>query len=271
MALWDTPDLVLAKGSFILVTGASGYVASNIIAEALEAGYRVRGTSRSEARARATAEIFQSADYEAVVTDRMDAEGAFDAAVEGVDEIIHVATPTSWSSDPREVVGPAVQAITLILASAARELRVKRFVYASSSVAATLAKPNQKFRIDRNSWNDEVEAYATQPGDPYRIYSASKVRTERALWDFVREHQPSFVGNSVVANFNIGRIIGEKTWSSKILIDIYEGKTEFMIGFPPQHMINVVDNARLHLIAAIDGTLENERIFAFPYPYINLH
>lgn len=40
-----------------------------------------------------------------------------------------------------------------------------------------------------------------------------------------------------------------------------------MPGFPPQHMINVVDDARLHLLAALDGTVANERIFAFAYPY----
>lgn len=32
-------------------------------------------------------------------------------------------------------------------------------------------------------------------------------------------------------------------------------------------MINVVDDARLHLIAAIDRTVVNERIFALGYPF----
>lgn len=71
----------------------------------------------------------------------------------------------------------------------------------------------------------------------------------------------------MVPNFNIGRIIGQGTASSQILINIFNGKTEFMAGFPPQHMINVVDDARLHLLAAVDKTVANERIFAFAYPY----
>jgi hypothetical protein len=50
-------------------------------------------------------------------------------------------------------------------------------------------------------------------------------------------------------------------------MDVFDGNSAFMNTFPPQHMINVVDDARLHLIAAIDRTVVNERIFAFAYPY----
>jgi hypothetical protein len=35
-------------------------------------------------------------------------------------------------------------------------------------------------------------------------------------------------------------------------------------GAVPQYMVDVVDDARIHVIAAVlDGGLENERIFAF--------
>ncbi|KAI0972448.1 hypothetical protein F4678DRAFT_471957 [Xylaria arbuscula] len=265
MALHDNPDLALPKGSLSLVTGASGYIASNVIFEALEAGYRVRGTARSASKK--TTDAFKSSEYEHVVVTHIDAEGAFDDAVRGVSAIIHVASPTQWSSDPEEVVKPAVNSVKSIMTSAMGEPTVRSFVYTSSSVATTMAKPNQEFIIDKDLWNTDVDALVTEKADPGLVYSASKVQAERAVWDFAKEHSPNFAVNTVVPNFNIGRIIGEKSNSSAILLDVFKGNSGFaFVTFPPQHMINVIEDARLHLIAAIDRTVVNERVLAFAYP-----
>ncbi|KAI0515441.1 hypothetical protein F5B22DRAFT_646715 [Xylaria bambusicola] len=265
MALHDNPDLALPKGSLILVTGASGYIASNIIFEALEAGYRVRGTTRSAGKA--TTDVFQSSEYEAVIVAHMDKEGAFDDAVKGVHAIIHVASPTQWTSDPEEVVKPAVNSVNSIMASAMKEPTVRSFVYTSSQAAATKSKPNQEFVVNRDSWNTDVEVYTTEKGDPALVYSASKLQAERAVWDFAKKYNPNFVVNTVVPNFNIGRVIGKGTNSSNIILDVFRGNARFMATFPPQYVINVVEDARIHLAAAIDRTVVNERIFAFAYPY----
>jgi nucleoside-diphosphate-sugar epimerase len=40
------------KGDLVLITGVSGYIASQTANQFLEAGYRVRGTVRSEAKAK---------------------------------------------------------------------------------------------------------------------------------------------------------------------------------------------------------------------------
>lgn len=40
----------IKKGDLILITGATGYIGSNVADQALEAGYRVRGTTRSRAK-----------------------------------------------------------------------------------------------------------------------------------------------------------------------------------------------------------------------------
>ncbi|RYP68017.1 hypothetical protein DL771_006940 [Monosporascus sp. 5C6A] len=185
MTVQDNPDIFSPKGSLILVTGAPGYIAGNIIFEALQTGYRVRGTSKSAAKA-STSDVSKSANYETVVVPRADVDGALDEAVRYVDAIIPVATPTPWSSDPKEVAGPAVEGVVSILNPALKEPRVKLFVYASSADAATLVKPNEK-------------------SDPYLVYSTSEVTSELALWEFVKEHQSVFVVNSVIVKGNVLR------------------------------------------------------------------
>jgi nucleoside-diphosphate-sugar epimerase len=53
-------DLALPKGSTILVTGASGFIGSHVVQEALHAGYKVVGTARSEEKAQNTKKIFNN-------------------------------------------------------------------------------------------------------------------------------------------------------------------------------------------------------------------
>jgi len=80
-------DTVISPGSLILVTGASGFIATHIVDQLLLAGYRVRGTVRTEGQVAWTTELFSSrygADkFFAVIVSDMSILGAFDEAVKG--------------------------------------------------------------------------------------------------------------------------------------------------------------------------------------------
>ncbi|KAG7286016.1 hypothetical protein NEMBOFW57_008313 [Staphylotrichum longicolle] len=257
MAIIDNDDLTLPRGSLILVTGASGFIASNFIVEALQAGYKIRGTARSEAKAQRTKDVYKSLNYDVVVVPEMEPEGAFDQAVRGVDAIVHMSSPLTFSPNPKEVVPPAVNGATSILRSALREPKIRRFVFTSSSTATSLPTPGKKFKIDKNSWNTEVDAFVDfpppyKPENAFKVYAASKTKAELAVWDFMKTYKPNFVinfvsetGGLVIAAFN-----GDVKWD-----------------FLPQYMVDVVDCARLHLIALIDKSLQNERILAFNVPF----
>ncbi len=204
MAIIDNEDLALPKGSLILVTGASGFIASNFIVEALQAGYKVRGTARSEAKAQRIKDVYKSPDYNAVVVPEMEPEGAYDEAVRGVDAIVHTSSPVTLSPNPKEVVPPAVKGATSILQSALEEPKIRRFVFTSSSTATSFPTPGKKFKIDKNSWNTEVDDFVDfpppyKPENAYKVYSASKTKAELAVWDFMKTYKPSFVINSVSA------------------------------------------------------------------------
>lgn len=80
-------DLTIPLGSLVLVTGASGFVATHIVDQLLLAGYNVRGTVRDETKAEWTTAFFAdrhgAGKYSAVIVPEMSVDGAFDEAVKG--------------------------------------------------------------------------------------------------------------------------------------------------------------------------------------------
>ncbi len=77
----------LAPGSLILVTGANGFIASHVADQLIQAGYRVRGTSRDTIKTQWIKELFDKkyveGKFEAVVVKDMAEERAFDDVCKG--------------------------------------------------------------------------------------------------------------------------------------------------------------------------------------------
>lgn len=89
-------DPAIPKGSTVLVTGASGWVGSNVADQFLAYGYKVRGTTRDVNKAAWMKETFEkkygSGVFELVSVPDMVADGAYDEAVKG--KLNHV--PLTW-------------------------------------------------------------------------------------------------------------------------------------------------------------------------------
>jgi uncharacterized protein YbjT (DUF2867 family) len=81
-------DAAFPPGSLVLVTGASGFVATHIVDQLLLAGYHVRGTVRDEKKATRSTALFSGrhgfGKFSAIVVPEMSIEGAFDKAVKGI-------------------------------------------------------------------------------------------------------------------------------------------------------------------------------------------
>lgn len=75
--------LALPKGSLILITGANGFLASHVVEQALEIGYRVRGTVRDLSKSSWLMERFPSDALELVVVPDMATADAFKSAMDG--------------------------------------------------------------------------------------------------------------------------------------------------------------------------------------------
>lgn len=77
----------IPKDSIVLVTGVNGYVASHVADQLMEAGYRVRGTTRNISKVQALSALwvkkFGEGRFEAVTVADMSNDGAFDEAIKG--------------------------------------------------------------------------------------------------------------------------------------------------------------------------------------------
>ena len=156
MALTLPHKPAILQGSLVLVNGASGFIASHIVAELLKLGYNVRGTVRSDEKVKSTSSMFKpfestSAKYEAIIVENFAHNSAFTKAVTGCSAVIHTASNMSFSPNPHQVVPHTVAGATSVINAAISELSVKRFVYTPSSSAATIPKPGQKFSINKDT------------------------------------------------------------------------------------------------------------------------
>ena len=86
-----------AAHSPVLVTGASGYIATWIVRYLLEAGHSVHATVRDPARASSVAHLLKAAEgtpgtLRLFKADLL-AEGSFDEAMQGCELVMHTASP----------------------------------------------------------------------------------------------------------------------------------------------------------------------------------
>lgn len=230
----------IPKGSLVLVTGVTGFVASHVAKQFLERGYKVRGTVRDIAKAAwlvddVLAPYFKDGAFELALVPDISAAHSLDEAVKGVSAVVHVATIGTFNPDPNQVVPQTVAGVTAALEAAVKEPSVQQFLFTSSKGAVIIPVLGDDTVVGRDTWNDKTVqlAWAPPPYEPSRamvVYFASKFAAEKEVWKFAAERKPHFTVNVVSPAAILGEPLNKKqlSFSASFIPDLYEGKTTFL-------------------------------------------
>jgi UDP-N-acetylglucosamine 4-epimerase len=128
-------DVKFAAGTKFLVTGAAGFIGSNMVEALLNLGNKVRGLDNFSTGKRVNISLFMdNPDFEFIEGDIRDLDTCMNACKD-VDYVLHQA---AWGSVPRSIEMPLLYDEinikgTLNMMEASRQNGVKKFIYASSS------------------------------------------------------------------------------------------------------------------------------------------
>lgn len=132
----------MAQGK-ILITGATGFIGSNILIDVLQAGYAVNIVVRADSKAKqlqeapAIAALNKASACQYSIVPDLTVEGCLDEATAGTDIVIHCASPLPFSSSDsdEEFVSTSVKCTLRALESAQKAGTVKRVIILSSAGA----------------------------------------------------------------------------------------------------------------------------------------
>ena len=244
----------------VLVTGGSGFIALHCIDQLLEKGFMVRTTIRSESR---KDEINKAMDkypnldqnLEFHICDLLKDEG-WEAAVDGCDYVLHVASPfiLEVPSDENVLIKPAVDG-TLRVLNACSKAHVKKVVL-TSSVAAVAYGHGAEKTYDESDWSNTGEDSGITP------YAKSKTLAEKAAWNFVEE-----LDTDKKFDFTVINPVG--VFGPMLTIDI--GTSNSLVSrlingelpaCPATHMgyVDVRDVAKAHVFSMLNSSTNNKRI-----------
>lgn len=252
------------KGDYILVTGASGFIAAHTSRQFLREGFKVRGTVRSRSKGEYLKNLFEGqGQFDYVIVEDLTHEGGHDEAVKGVDAVAHLASPYYMTGvkDPQELIQPALRGTTEVLKSVQRHNpKCKRIVLTSSvaAIMSSFSRPGAVHYTEKD-WNQDSVKQVEEKGknaagaDSYR---ASKTLAEQSLWKFIEDEKPSWDAVSINPPLVIGEVIHECDEPEKLNTSVAGfyawasgKKRESDLPAPFGNWVNVHDVALAHVRA----------------------
>jgi dihydroflavonol-4-reductase len=169
----------------VLVTGATGFIASHTILRLLDAGHEVRGTARSAERAatlNATLSRYAGRDIAiGIVAADLTSDDGWAEAMDGIDYLQHLASPlpAKLPRDHDTLIRPAREGALRAL-RAAKAAGVRRAVMTSSMAAIAYGWGDRRPAVlDESHWSNPDNLADNT------AYTRSKTLAERAAWEYV--------------------------------------------------------------------------------------
>jgi dihydroflavonol-4-reductase len=255
----------------VLLTGASGYIGKHIALQLLNQGYSVRASVRSlsksdEVRGAVLPHLIDKTKLDSRLTFvelDLEKDAGWDAALKGVDLLMHTASPFPIASpkDENELIRPAVDG-TLRALKAAHNAGVHRVILTSSMAAVYGCDlPAGKSEYDETLWTDVSHPIGRVP------YTKSKTLAEKAAWDYVKNSAPKIALTTINPVLVLGAPLDKNFGSSISVVErILKGKDPMLpdIRFA---IVDVKDVALMHVAAITNDATKGERLLASSETY----
>jgi dihydroflavonol-4-reductase len=217
-----------------LVTGATGFVGSQVARQLLARGEPVRVLVRKASDTRA----LDGLDVDLVRGDLRDAS-AVRAAVRGAGRVFHVAADYRlWAARPSEIYETNVGGTTNVLSAV--DAGVERVIY--TSTVATIAVPRDRLPDETLTASlDEMIGH----------YKRSKFMAERAVLDAAARGVPVVIVNPTTP---VGPGDWKPTPTGNVILDFLRGRLPAYVQ-TGLNLVAVEDVARGHLLAAEHGRI----------------
>jgi dihydroflavonol-4-reductase len=244
----------------VLVTGGSGFIASWCLVELLEAGHDVRTTVRDLSRERGVRQAlhngttFDDARLTVVAAD-LQKDAGWAEAVDGMDYVLHVASPTLRNGplEEKETISAARDGVLRVLRSA-RDAKVKRVVLTSASGAIVYGHPKETRPFTEADWTDVNADIAP--------YQKSKTLAERAAWEFIEQEGNGLELSAVNPTAVLGPLLAsDDPPSLRTISGMLRGALPVAPPFGTG-WVDVRDVADLHLRAMTNPAAAGERFLA---------
>jgi nucleoside-diphosphate-sugar epimerase len=252
------------KAKPVLVTGASGYIASWIVRFLLEEGHEVHATVRDKNKPEKVEHLTRIAEREAGNLRLFEADllnpGSFAEAMEGCALVLHTASPFQLDvKDPqRSLIEPALEGTRNVLKTAKATSSVQRVVL-TSSVAAIYGDaveleeaPNGVFT--EAQWNESSSV-------KHQAYSYSKTVAEREAWK-IAGSQSQWDLVTINPSFVMGPALSKRTDGTSTGFMQSMANGQFKAGAPDLYfgVVDVREVARAHLLAGFLSEAEGRHI-----------
>lgn len=251
----------------VVVTGASGFIASWIVKYLLDEGATVHATVRSLGDSRRVAHLKtmgqQGPGKLVLFEGELLQPNSFLKAMHGAAGVIHTASPFNPSKvrdAQAELIRPALEGTRNVLGAVEQTPSIERVVLTSSMAAlygdARDIEGMPGHRVDEGQWNST----STEHHQPYPY---SKTVAERAAWQLAEaQHRWNLV--TILPGFALGPSCSERTdaVSTDTILQMIDGRLASGVPDLRFAMVDVRDVARAHIEALRRTSVEGRCLVA---------
>ncbi|KAL2062619.1 hypothetical protein VTL71DRAFT_5691 [Oculimacula yallundae] len=257
-----------------LLTGANGFVAAHVLDALIASGHTVVGSVRSLEKGKQI--LATHPEYVGkltfVVVSEYAKEGTWDQAIkEGeFDYVVHTAAPLL--DDPgntdfeRDFLGPSVGGAVELLKSATKYGKnIKAIAVTGSVNAMTTGMDIAERSFNSSEWLPLSIDDAIKANHPYISYCVAKAESEKAIWKYIEEHNPSYTVSVLLPALIFGPPIQPVTslkkinYSSDVFYSLFNGTYEVVPDTSFPSYIDVRDLATAHILSLTVPAVANKR------------